>query len=108
MLAAAVLVVSAGCDPVMSERRVQDIVVASEMRPCFEVGPQMCLYVRPYSSPVWDYFSGEIEGFVYEPGFEYLIRIERTLVKNPPADGSQYRFRLLDVLSKTAVPAEGA
>lgn len=106
--AAAVLVVIAACDPVLSERRVQDVVVGPQMLPCFGAGPQLCLYVRPYASPVWEYFYGEIEGFEHEPGFEYLIRIERTLLKNPPADGSQYRFRLIDVLKKTPVPAEGS
>ena len=107
-VAAALLVVTAACDPVLSERRVQDVVVGPEMLPCFGVGPQMCLYVRPYGSPGWEYFYGEIEGFAYEPGFEYVIRIERTTVRNPPADGSIYRFRLIDVIKKTPVPADGA
>ena len=107
-VAAALLVVTAACDPVLSERRVQDVVVGPQLLPCHGVGPQLCMQVRPYASPVWEYFDGEIEGFAFEPGFEYVIRIERTVRKNPAPDGSIYRFRLIDVIKKTPVPSEGA
>lgn len=106
--AVALTVMIIGCDPVSSERRVQDLVVAAAKLPCFGAGSQLCLYVRPYASLNWEYFYGEIEGFVHEEGFEYLIRVERTTIKNPPADGPYYRFRLLDVLRKTPVPDESA
>lgn len=104
LLAAALVVVAAACDPVASDRRVQDILVAPELQPCYGVGPQLCMYVRPYGSPIWEYFHGEIEGFVFEPGFEYLIRVERTILKNPPADGSIFRYRLIDIIRKTPAP----
>lgn len=107
-LAAALVVFLAACDPVSSQRRVQDIEVGPELLPCHGVGPQLCMYVRPYGSPIWEYFDGEIEGFVYEPGFNYIIRVERKIVKDPPAGGSMYRFVLIDIIRKTPVPPEDA
>lgn len=82
---------------------MQDIVIGPELLPCYGLGPNLCMYVRPYGSPIWDYFDGEIEGFVFEPGFDYLIRVERTLLKNPPAGGSMFRFVLIDIIRKTPV-----
>lgn len=107
-LAVALVVVLAACDPVVSERRVQDIEVGPELLPCYGVGPRLCMYVRPYGSANWEYFDGEIEGFVFEPGFNYIIRVERKTVQDPPAGGSMYRFVLIDILRKTPVPPESA
>lgn len=49
----------------------------------------------------WDYLGfGEIEGFQYERGYEYVLRIKKSNIANPPADAPSVRYELLDVLSK--------
>lgn len=42
----------------------------------------------------------EIEGFTFEPGYTYELRVERTTLGNPPADASMYTYRLIEELSK--------
>lgn len=42
----------------------------------------------------------EIRGFQYEKGYEYKLLVEKTTLINPPADGSDVRYRLIEVLSK--------
>lgn len=42
----------------------------------------------------------EIEGFSYQRGNEYHLRIEKRTLANPPADGSNCRFRLIEILSQ--------
>ncbi|WP_455672369.1 DUF4377 domain-containing protein [Phocaeicola sp.] len=49
----------------------------------------------------WQYFSfGGIEGFQYERGYEYLIRVKKSEIEFPPADASSLRYELVSVLSK--------
>lgn len=41
---------------------------------------------------------GAIEGFSYEPGHEYELRVRRTILADPPLDGSDRRYVLLGIL----------
>ena len=42
-------------------------------------------------------FSG-IEGFTYEKGHRYKLRAKKTILANPPADGSAWMYELVEVL----------
>ena len=42
-------------------------------------------------------FSG-IEGFTYEKGHRYKLRAKKTILANPPADGSAWKYELVEVL----------
>ena len=46
-------------------------------------------------------FYGEIQGFEYEPGYDYELTVEKTTVPNPPADASAFQYTLVEVVSKT-------
>ncbi len=74
--------------------------VASKKLPYQGVGEQMCLMVRSSWETVWTPLFTEIEGFNYEPGYEYHLEVKRTTIENPPADGSAFRYQLIEVLSK--------
>jgi hypothetical protein len=63
-----------------------------------------CLLVREGATAEWRKFYGSINGFTHEEGFRYRIRVERSRVANPPADGSSYRYRLVELLSKEPSP----
>ena len=41
-----------------------------------------------------------IEDFTYERGYEYILKVKKTHLANPPADGSSVRYRLIEILSK--------
>ncbi len=48
--------------------------------------------------------NGGIEGFTYEEGYEYVIRVLITPIENPPMDIIYPEtFKLIEVLSKTKV-----
>lgn len=72
-------------------------------------GPQKCLEVRELVGGdawgAWTPFFESIDGFEYEPGFVYDLRVARRSIRNPPADGSSYAYRLLAIVSKVAPPA---
>lgn len=44
-----------------------------------------------------------IQGFDYEKGYEYELRVKKTTLDNPPADGSIYTYELLTVLYKKKI-----
>lgn len=71
---------------------------------CVGVGPQECLRVRQHPNAAWTLLYDGIEGFTFEAGFEYTLRVAIRSVNNPPADGSSLAYRLLTVLRK-APPA---
>lgn len=63
-----------------TERLIQTIEVAPEKAPCVFDPTKNCLQVRRPGTGGWEYFSGEIDGFIFEPGFSYIIRVERTSI----------------------------
>ncbi|WP_300729517.1 DUF4377 domain-containing protein [uncultured Bacteroides sp.] len=46
-----------------------------------------------------------IDGFTYHRGHEYELRIERTILGMPPADGLGEKYRLLEILSDKEIDA---
>lgn len=57
--------------------------------------------VKVGSSPKYNFMGlSSIEGFTYERGYEYKLKIQRTTLANPPADGSSYTYKLIKILSK--------
>jgi Domain of unknown function (DUF4377) len=46
---------------------------------------------------------GRIEGFEYEAGNEYLLKVLKTPIENPAADGHTATYKLIEIISKTKV-----
>nr|MBP7473234.1 DUF4377 domain-containing protein [Prevotella sp.] len=46
-----------------------------------------------------------ISGFHFERGYEYKLLVKRTILANPPADGSDRTYELVKIISKTSVEA---
>ena len=71
--------------------------------PCVGVGPMECLEVRQSESADWQLFYSDIEGFDYEPGYLYRIKVreEKRDPENIPADASSIRYILVSVEEKT-------
>jgi heat shock protein HslJ len=68
------------------------------------MAPDVCLQVRESSDAPWTLLHGAIEGFSYEPGYLYEIRIREEAVANPPADASSIRRILVSIVSRTPAP----
>lgn len=61
--------------------------------------PIMCLRVQDEDFPNgWRNLSiSAIEGFEYQIGHRYTLRVRRTILANPPAGASSYTYKLLEV-----------
>lgn len=80
------------------------IYVGPELVECTGVGPQMCMQIKESPEDDWQLFYDQIEGFDYEPGYDYELVVRVEDVENPPADASSLRYTLVEEVSKT--PAE--
>jgi len=102
------IMVFAGCDdstdpvgpgpegPEYSETRV--VTVGPTLARCYGVGLQTCMVVDG------GLFYDTIEGFEYEAGFNYRLRIGKYDPwegREPPQDAGRYAYRLLEQLEKT-------
>ena len=67
--------------------------------------PIECMLVMSEDNPgVWKPlgFNG-IEGFTYERGHEYELRVKRTILANPPMDASDRTYSLISILQDRPV-----
>jgi hypothetical protein len=56
--------------------------------------------VKEGEAKTWSYMYQSVEGFTYEPGYEYVLKVKKKKVANPPADASSIRYILEKVVSK--------
>lgn len=99
LLALAAITASA-CGPSLGGPAEKTIYVGPYQVDCVGVAPQKCMLVKEDPEGDWTFFYDQIEGFEYEPGYEYELRIMEEKVKDPPADASSIRWILLEVISK--------
>ena len=74
--------------------------VAAQKATCLALAPTDCLRVREHSSTVWTDLRIPIEGFNYQVGCDYVIRVAWRESEGPSTDGSNREYRLLDIIWK--------
>ena len=83
------------------------IVISSEIVPAEIFGdPKYVdgMLVRFDGENRWEaYPIGFIEGFEFEPGYVYILKVEMIHLANPPMDSLNIRLKLLSIISKTKV-----
>lgn len=83
------------------------LYIDSELADCVGVAPMKCMKIKESPDAEWEFFYQSIDGFTYEPGYQYQVSVKTTNVPNPPADAPNIRYQLISVLSKDPVPAKG-
>ena len=77
---------------------ILEVTVGPTLARCYGVGERTCMVVDGYL------FYDGIDGFNFEPGYTYRLRIGKYDPWNgeePPQDASRYAYRLLEQLEKT-------
>lgn len=89
-------------EPVDAGGMVRAVTVGPELVDCVGVGPRLCMVVDG------ELFYDAIDGFEYEEGYHYRLRIEQYDAwpgqEEPPADAGRYGYRLIEIISKTPAP----
>lgn len=81
---------------------LRKIIIADHQVDCVSVAPQSCLLTKPaeQANADWEYRYSGIEGFDFEPNYEYTLLIKNTPISNPPADASSIHSTLIKVIEK--------
>ena len=82
----------------------ETIYVSGKTAKCTGVAEQECLQIKFNPDEDYTLYYDAIEGFQHEQGTDYTLKIKRTTVKNPPADGSSFKFSLIEILDKQPTP----
>ena len=85
-----------GRDQPPSEGRELIVHVAGQRVPCTGVAPTLCLQVRLQPGAAWQPHYGEIAGFDWQVGVEYVIRVHEL-----PGDGALLQWKLEEVLQRS-------
>lgn len=101
-------VILSACSPRIDSADVVHMRVNSTTVNCIGEMEGTCLLVQEgnmIGTENWEYFYyvDSIEGFSYEHGFIYNLRVRKTEIKNPMADGSSVRYELVKIISKEAI-----
>ncbi|MFV0589958.1 MAG: META domain-containing protein [Draconibacterium sp.] len=69
---------------------------------CVGVGPMKCMLVQKGAEMTgeWQNFYSKIEGFEYEPGFIYKLKVKEEQLENVPADASSVKYILVEIMEK--------
>jgi hypothetical protein len=83
------------------EARTKVFHIASEKPlPAMDSSFSPLFWVKEDGYNKWGMFSNSIENFIYEEGYEYIIKVKLYPLKNPPAEAGIYRYVLVEIISK--------
>jgi hypothetical protein len=99
LLTLLLLLAGSACDKSV-ELEMLTLQIDSQYQDCMGMGPMKCLRVKENDASNWQLFYGAIEGFTYEPGYRYTVQVSRETIPDPPADGSSYRYKLLQIVNR--------
>ncbi len=94
----------AACQPVRDTRTSagpveKTLYIGAELVDCVGVAPMRCMQVKENPEDAYQFFYNEIEGFTFEPGFTYEVRVLVEPVANAPADASNLKYTLIEIVS---------
>lgn len=79
------------------------LFVGPQQVDCQGMFPQKCYLVKESPEEPWTYFYQQIEGFNWENGNQYELRVRVIPIENPPADSSSIEYELIKIVNKKAV-----
>lgn len=65
---------------------------------CEGVSEQKCLQIKENKEDDWTLLYDAIEGFEYKEGYLHKIEVSISKIKNPPADGSKLKYKLVNII----------
>ncbi|WP_287146331.1 DUF4377 domain-containing protein [Aeromonas sp.] len=78
----------------------ETLYINSQLVDCVGVGPMLCMQVRSDEQQAWSLFYQQIEGFQFEPGYQYQLTVSKERLNDVPADAPSLRYHLIKLVSK--------
>lgn len=105
------VVTASSCKDDEQYDRIETMTVASKTKTVYNPVsglPFQSVCVKIEGEPGWcALYDDKIEGFVFEEGYECVVRVGVILIPDPPMDASDLRYKLLKVLSRVKKDSEG-
>ena len=101
-LFASVALLLTACQSVPDPSQGETLYINSQLVNCVGVGPMQCMQVRSDTQQPWSLFYQQIEGFQFEPGYQYQLSVSKEQLTDVPADAPSLRYQLIKVVSKVA------
>ncbi|MDX1804250.1 MAG: DUF4377 domain-containing protein [Alcanivorax sp.] len=79
------------------------LYVAPYPSACIGAGTMACLRVRDTADGNWRVFYGHIDGFDFQPGYDYTLRVKELAGDKGATDPDNKHYQLLSVEQKTSV-----
>lgn len=79
------------------------ITVGPAKQPCTSIVPMECLQVTKGLGNKYQNFYSTIEGFDYQPGYTYRLKVSAENIENAAADASNVKYTLVRTISKRAL-----
>ena len=99
----ALILALTGCSSNSGTDNTEVLFIKHHLQECVGVGPRTCMLTRPSANGNWNLMYSGIQGFDYEWGFDYEVRVRSRGIENPPADASSRVYELVSIISKTPV-----
>ena len=105
------LLFSIGCErddrTLSEEENVEILTIGPYTQTCQGVAEQDCFLAYNEESQQWELFYENIQGFDFEPGFTYTLRVRLEERDPVPQDAGRYAYYLIEVLNKEEVSQGG-
>ncbi|MFY9074961.1 hypothetical protein CRU99_09025 [Malaciobacter mytili] len=89
-----------GC---VSSYNTSTLYIAPYKANCVGVAPMKCLKVKKQKDDKWQLFYSNINGFKFEEGNQYIIKVKEEKRENVPADASSIIYNLVEIIEKKTI-----
>lgn len=83
-----------------AQTKTEILIMADQKATCTGVGKTECLQVKRVNEDNYSLFYQNIEKFNFVPGYFYVLEVQTSSVKNPPADASSVKYKLKRILGR--------
>lgn len=78
-----------------------EVIVASYKVKCTGLAEQSCFLIKLKAEDEWTYYYNDLDGFDYEEGYEYVVKVKKIRASNEVTDASDFKYELVEIVSKT-------
>ena len=93
-------------DEQTADEQTEILIIGPYRTDCVGAFPQECYLEYNEEAEAWHFFYETIQGFEYEEGYIYTLKV--SLHERPEGiqDVGRYAYRLVEVISKKAAPVD--
>lgn len=97
------IVALSGCEMPAAKPVEKTVYVAPYMTECFGETTQSCMLVKEDPGGEYTFFYDQIEGFDYQEGYEYELRIREEIIDSSTEGGQSVKWVLIEVVNQLPV-----